>query len=129
MEILVQQQDILREGTITNIWGLSFDGNIPQWRITYLTIYDGEPNPLDFDPFELSVENRPIGKDKIRFLIDELGPFETLIETGQIKARPYGRITADGVTFQVQQWSKQYADWGMFTYYRGRPVNQTDTSH
>ncbi len=125
----LQQQIILREGTITEIEGYSFDGRTPHWEVTYLNNINGNLSEGTRPPTNADFANAPHERDKIPFLINELHPFRDLVKAGQITAEPYGLITSDGVTFQVQQWSKQYADWGLFTYYRGLPVDHFETSH
>lgn len=121
-----QQQILLREGTIESITGLSFNDAPPQWFINYLIINNGKVKVIEREPLGLSVENMPISRDKVRFLIDELDSFMELVASGQIAGKPYDKIAADGVTFEVRQWSKQYPQWGLFTYYRGEPVVRAD---
>jgi len=118
-----RQQIILREGTIKNIEGFSFDGGVPYWQITYVHNVNGELLSSVRDPIELSVANRPPSREMIPFMLNNLDGFMELIATGRIPARPYGTISSDGLTFQVQQWSKHYPDYGLFTFFRGEPID------
>ncbi len=125
----LQQQNMLREGTVKEIEGFSFNGKTPYWQVTYLSDINGKLSEGTRAPTNTDFPNGILERNSIPFMINERPSFMVLVEAGQIAAKPYGLITSDGVTFEVQQWSKQYAEWGLFTYYRGRPVDHSPTSH
>jgi len=127
--IELQQQIMLREGTVKEIEGYAFDDKTPYWMLTYLTSIGGNLKETTHPPLNADFLSAPLDRNMAMFQINELRTFRALIEAGEFEAKPYGYLTSDGVIFEVQQWSKQYAEWGLFTYFHGLPVDQIESSH
>ena len=120
----LQEVNILREGKIAGITAISFGDQPAWWRIDYVNVIGGKKVTNSRAPATLSVESQAPTRDKFSFVLHERLEFESQIDSGALPAEAFGLVVADGVTFDVRMWSREYAEWGKVTIYRGSPVSR-----
>ena len=124
----MQQQLLLREGRVKSITAFSINGGTPYWKVKVSTEVNGVPTTLARDPIDLIGAKNQFSRELLDFLVEHGQEFDTLVKSGRLEPEPYGDVSANGMLFRVQKWTKEYAGWGTATYFEGTPVNESDVS-
>lgn len=118
----LQIQRILDEGTVTALNGVSFEGATGvMWAIMIDRPINGKIVRDMRQPRDVNAPFAPVGREKLPFYAEYMDDFEQAIDDGQVPGRPFGTVVAEGVTFSVIAYTKDFPVWGPVTVYRGLP--------
>jgi len=104
------------------IEGFSFHGNVPYWKMSVAKTTANRTDTTSLAIRSISIPRGQITLTEMAFFDREYQTLLALIKTHQLAGSSYGNITANGISFAVEQWHREFPGWGEVAYYRGIPL-------